>query len=625
MNPEQRAAVEAPAGPLCILAGAGTGKTFTLVRRIARLVELGASERRILVVTFSADAKKEIGGRLEREGLRDVDVSTWHSLAWRMLREDETPWARWELDKGPAFRRLVGEAIGSKGVGWGEEADEAALRRLMGLAAANLWTPDDPAAVGMAVKLFAGAAKIALDAWRLVDELCARDRVLTFDALLVHAVTHLRDEGARLWWGARWDHLLQDEYQDVSPVQKALAVALAEGHRSYVVVGDPDQSIYAFRGSSPAHIVAFPAEWGAETITLTRNYRSGRAIIAAGNAVIAPTSTRAPLLAERDLDGRVEVVEAEDVDDEARVLAEHIEREHESGAAWKDFAVLWRTNAQSRAVEEHLLRKGVPHVILGADPFFARREVRSLVGYLRLAAGSEAQEDVEATINTPNRFLGKAFVALMVMHREDTTTWGDAVAIAAAQEHVWAKQKRSAEDWARIVEDLRRGVAAAQQPASLLAHVARVTGVGDWLKKRAGGEDEDAGSVIDEAIAAASRHQTVEAFLKFVDKAIAGGRRTEPGQVTGDRVVCCSIHKSKGLEWPRVWVVGTNDGKLPHSKAVEEEERRLMYVATTRARDELTFSWWASSGGDQRDGRPSRFLGDAGLMRPEHFTGRRAA
>lgn len=615
MNPEQRQAVEAPAGPLRILAGAGTGKTYTLVRRIARLVEGGTAPQRVLAVTFSADARKEIGGRLQREGLGEVDVSTWHSLAWRILREDETRWASWELDKGPAFKRIVSEALGPKGVGW-EEADESGFRRLLGLAAANLWTPDSPEAVAFAVRFFAANGRRALDAWRLVETLCERDKVLTFDALLVHAVSHLRDEGARLWWGARWDHVLQDEYQDVSPVQNALAVALAEGHRSYVVVGDPDQSIYAFRGSSPAHIVAFPEEWeGAATITLTRNYRSARAIIAASNAVIAPTSTRSPLLAERDLDGTVDVVEAEDVDDEARLLAEHIQREHEAGASWKDFAVLWRTNAQSRAVEEALLRAGVPHVILGADPFFARREVRSLLAYLRLAAGSQAQEDVVDSINTPNRFLGRAFVGSVVLHRDCETTWTDAVRVAAAQDGIWRKQRDAAIQWAELIQNLSRGVAMAQLPASLLTHVARVTGFADWLKKRGGGEDDDAGSVVDEAIAAAARHQTVESFLKFVDSAIAGGRRAEPGQAGGDRVTCCSIHKSKGLEWPRVWVVGANEGKLPHARAQEDEERRLIYVAMTRARDELTVSWWASTGGEQRDGRPSRFLFDAGILK----------
>lgn len=612
MNPEQAAVVAHGVGPLAVLAGAGTGKTFTLVERVRALVAAGARPRRVLLVTFSKDATKELVARCGRAGLRDVDVATWHSLAWRILREDETSFASWEVDDKGRAARLLSDACGPKGVNW-EGADLAGMRKLLALAAANLWTPESFDGRAAVFRLFAAEAPLALDAWKAFVALCDQARLLTFDRMLVEAVRHLeRDQGAREWRAACWDHLLQDEVQDANPAQKAFAGLLARDHRSYLVVGDPDQSIYAFRGSSPAHLLSFAEEWGAPVITLTRNYRCGSLILGAGNAVIAPTSKRAPLVAERDVRGSVSVVEAADPDEEARLLAEHVTREHEAGAAWSDFAVLWRTNAQSRAVEEALLRAGVPHVIAGAPPFFQRREVRGLLAYLRVAvAGALAHEaDVRDCINTPNRFLGRAFVDDVLLHRGAGESWSDAVRIAAAQGGVWSKQRAAAGAWTELLAYLTRASAMGQGPAALLDHVVRATGYIQWLKREDGDGDEGEGRAgcVGELIACATRFKTCAALFSFADKAQAARR-----EATGDRVMCCSIHRAKGLEWPRVWAIGWSEGSLPLAAGDLAEERRLAYVAITRARDELTLSWWRSPGGE-RTARPSVFLADAGLI-----------
>jgi len=614
MNPEQAAVVAAPVGPLAVLAGAGTGKTHTLVERVRALVEAGAAPRRVLVVTFSKDACRELVARCERAGLQGVDVATWHSLAWRILREDETRFASWEVDSKGRGARLLSDACGPKGVGW-DGADLAGMRKLLSLAGANLWSPDDFGARAATFKLFGAEARLALEAWQTFARLCDEARCLTFDRMLVEAVRHLQaDEAAREWWGARWDHLLQDEAQDANVGQKTAAELLARGHRSYMIVGDPSQAIYAFRGSSPGHLLAFAAEWNAPTIALRRNYRCGAVIINAANAVIAPARERLPdeLIAERGVEGRLDVVEADSPDDEARELAEHVAREHEAGARWSDFAVLWRTNAQSRAVEEAFLRRGIPHVIIGGQPFFERREVRGLLAYLRVAAaGSDAREaDVRDCINTPNRFLGREFVGSVLNNRFHGESWADAVRQASEQARVWSKQKLAARQWTTLIEEVSRGIALAQTPAALLSHVADRTGYVEWLKREDGDGDEGEGRAgsIDELIACASRFKTCAQLFAFADQ--AEQVRREP---TGDRVTCCSIHRSKGLEWPRVWAIGWTDGSLPHAKGDPDEERRLAYVAITRARDELTLSWWRARGDDAKE--PSPFLFDAGLLK----------
>lgn len=611
MNAQQAAVVAHDQGPLAVLAGAGTGKTHTLVERVRRLVAEGQPARRILVVTFSKDAARELEARCARAGLGGVDVSTWHSLAWRILREDETDFAKWEVDTKGLLRRLVSEACGPKGIGW-EGADEAGLVKLIGLAAANLWTPDDGDARARAARMFSRDTMLALRAWVETIRLTNERRVLTFDRMLCEAVAHLQNDLAREWWAARWDHVLQDEAQDANKAQIVFAELLARDHRNYVVVGDPGQAIYAFRGSSPAFLMGFAKEWNARTIALLNNYRCGESILNVGNRIIAQATERLPeaLIAARNVEGSVSLVTADDAEDEARELAEHITREKEAGAKWSDFAVLWRTNAMSRAVEEALMKAGVPHVIVGAPPFFARREVRALLGYLRVATGRGEEGAVRDCINAPNRFLGAAFVQHVMVHREGRR-WSEAVRLAAAQAGIWSKQKASAAEWAALIDRIAID-AEKTRPAEILDAICAGTGYVDWLTRDQGDGDEGEGraSSVKELVTVARRYATVKAFLDFVDQAERSTPRSADGG--GDRVVCCSIHRSKGLEWPRVWIIGLVDGVLPHAKAEPEEERRLAYVACTRARDELTLSWPTSQAG--RDLLPSPFLRDAGLI-----------
>lgn len=614
MNPEQQLVVAHGSGPLEVLAGAGTGKTHTLVQRIARLVREGiARPSRILVVTFSKDAARELECRLRKEGIAGVDVATWHSLAWRILREDEHATATWEVDRKGQLRRVISDACSPKGIDW-PEADEAGITRLLGLAGANLWTRESVDGRAAVARMFGAEARLALGAWAEIDRLLAERRILTFDAMLATAVRYLVEEDrAREWWSARWDHVLQDEYQDANLAQVTFAELLARDHRNYVVVGDPGQSIYAFRGSSPSHLMSFAAAWSAPVVALVRNYRCGASILDVGNAVIAPARDRLPdpLIAERGVPGHVEVVTADNADDEAALIAEHILRERDHGARWSDFAILMRTNAQSRAVEGAFLRKSIPHEVRGAPPFFERREVRALLAYLRVASGKGSREDARLCINTPNRFLGRAFVEHVEVHRYAGERWTDAVRLAAAQSGIWSKQKHAASTWAALIENIERGIGLGQSPAQLLEHIATVTGYVDWLQRDQGEGDEGEGraSSVFELVAAARRFGTVAALLDFADQA-AAPRRTE--ESSGDRVIVSSIHRAKGLEWPRVWVIGLVEGVLPFAKGDPDEERRLAYVAVTRARDELTLSWWAALG--DREMRPSRFLFDAGLI-----------
>jgi DNA helicase-2/ATP-dependent DNA helicase PcrA len=626
MNPEQLAAIRHQDGPLALLAQAGSGKTRALVHRIARMVAEGTRPSKILAVTFSKKAADEMNERLDQLGVEGARVGTWHSLCLEILREEG--YEDWKIDEGGRAGMILKDVLGYRAMDW-RGADAGEVERFIGWCKAHGERADSKFAADLATERYVvmGDAANYLQAYRLYQKQVEAEKLLTFDDFLLFAYEVLSIEANRQKWAARWKYLLQDEAQDANLVQVRIAELLARDHRNYLVVGDVAQAIYGFRGSSPLHLHNFAGAWQAETVVMNRNYRSGRAIVDVANKVIAPAAVRLPtdMLGERDAEGSVAVRACDDLDDEGAELAEWAKNLAQTGAKLSDVCVLYRTNAQSRAVEEALLNKRIAYVVIGGTSFYERKEVKDLLAYLRVAAGrdNDGEESLRRSINAPFRFLGKAFVDKVLRARG---TLDQRIRQACNEAGVQYRQRQSAEMYSTLVATIQvqmqqAGIegrdASKSKPHNILTHLVDTTRYIDWLEKESGSEgtENSRGANVREMVRIAERFDTVGELLDYVDEMQAAAKRKMRGD-KGERVTLMSIHRSKGLEWPHVWVCGCNELVLPHGMGDLEEERRLMYVAVTRARDELVLSYVRKFAYREgvRDAFPSCFLRDAGLL-----------
>ncbi len=438
------------------------------------------------------------------------------------------------------------------------------------------------------------------------------------------------------------DGVLVHNCQDENFAQQLIAESLARRHGNYMVVGDPAQAIYGFRGSDPKGLLTFGERWGAVDVYMHRNYRSGPAILKVANAVLRsmPAETRLDmeLTAERsDIEGEVRGSMHVDSEEEAETIAQEVLQNLSDGARWKDHAILYRTNAQSRTIEEAFLGERIPYVVVGGTSFYQRKEVRSLLGYLRVATERGGFDDVKRTLNAPWRFLGRKYLD-RVKDAYDCgpveSGWMDAVRSAAEASGIWAKQRAAAHSYAALIDGLRVTIRKAAEvddahpdatllhddakPAVLLREVLADTEYVKWLRRDEGAEsaENDRVTNVRELIRAAGKFPNVKELLDFVDDQIRRSERAARENDDADQVLLMTIHKSKGLEWPRVFLTGAIDGVLPHGKAEDpNEERRLFYVAVTRARDSfrITCPEVATFNSQVGDCVPSRYCKEAGI------------
>lgn len=603
MDAEQLAVIRHTDGPLQVLAQAGSGKTRSAVHRVARLVSEGVDGDRILMVTFSRKAAQEMDARVRHLGISNVNCQTWHSLTLRILREDACPQAAWTVDEKDRAKIFVKKALGHEHTNW-VGADLTKVRRFIAHCKANLFAPDSDGAAKLAAKQFRHQAGKAIVAYAVSQDLIEQAQLLTFDDMLVYAHRHLTVEENRAEWAGRFDFVITDEAQDNSRAQVALQEMLARDHRNIMVVGDLAQAIYSFRGSSPAYLAAFLGEWGAARVAMCRNYRSGAAIVRLANEVIrvAP-EFRQPedMIAMRGVEGAVLEVAAHTLEDEADELVSYLKRETESGRKLGDVCVIFRTNAQSRALEEALLRERFAYQIIGGTNFYERKEVKDLLGYVRVALGRDRDGDsVKRCINAPFRFLGARFVDRVMQIAAGyqlvpaQVPWADVVHQAGRQAGIQQRQQQSAQGWAELIGYLTRRIDEQASAYEVLDDVVRRTGYLAWLEKEEGEESIESSHAanVRELLRVAQNFKLVDELLAYVDKQVAESEKQKRSrQTTADKLTLMSIHRSKGLEWPVVWVAGCNDGILPHARTEDiEEERRLMYVAITRARDVLVVS-----------------------------------
>lgn len=620
LNAEQREAAQHRSGPMVVMAQAGSGKTKTLISLVANFVHSEVSPEKIFAVTFSKKAADEMDHRGRGIGL-SANFATWHRFALSVLKEDQTHWGTWQVDESDRAKYAVKEALSYKHLDW-KDADLGKVRGFIGKCKADYLFPEDEGTMVKAKAEFGAKASFAVKAYAISQDMIENQGLLTFDDMLMFTCKHLHSEENRARWAGKFEWVLQDEAQDSNRVQTLIAELLTKESRNYCVVGDPAQSIYGFRGSSPEAITGFSEKYpNAKIVCMNRNYRSCKAIVRVANNVIRPAKIKLPvdMIAEREEEGSARVVAAQNLDDEASEFLGYVKGLQAEGKPLSSVTCLFRTNAQSRALEEALLGASVPYLIIGGTSFYERKEVKDLLGYLRVASGTDKDgEGLKRCLNAPFRFLGGKFVDRVTAVARPGMDWMQAVSIASGQAGIQARQRASVVQWAKLIEDIQADIKEAVDPGTILNRVVMATKFLEWLSQDEGSESIESSHAanVRELIRVAGKFATVKDLLDYIEKSIKASQRQKKEQTAGgDRVLLMSIHRSKGLEWPNVWVVGCNDKILPHAFGDIEEERRLFYVAVTRARDNLTLSYVKNltSGEGMKPGYPSEFLSDAGF------------
>ncbi len=619
LNAAQRAAVRALDGPVLILAGAGTGKTRTVTCRIAAMLERGVAPGRVLAVTFTNKAANEmrerIGGMVSREAAAAMTVSTFHSLCVRLLRHGID-----RLGRKRSFAICSG-------------SDQVGLMRQLIVRKGGAREKLKPEAVLAAVSRAKNAGRdpgdlddefLALLGRAYQNELRAQNAV-DFDDLLVLGEQLLREhDDVRAHFRRRFERITVDEFQDTNALQMRLLQQLVGPPFHVCVVGDDDQSIYGWRGAEVSNILEFERHFpDPAVIRLEENYRSTTAILhTAGSLIRHNTGRREKVLrATRPGGEPVRVVAMPGEAEEAGFIAEEILAQRAAaGLRWEDFAVLFRTNQQSRRLEEALREARIPYRMVGAQSFYDRREVRDVLAYAQLLANPEADVALLRILNAPPRGIGQATAVLATDHSRDHhhgvwQTFQDAAFLAG----LGARAAAAIRQFRAVVDDARAELARGANPGLVLRGLLDGCDYHGWLKRGCRTEAETAEragnvhEVLEELSQAGRRGKSLQDFLD--DSALAGEREDDDLEARAG-VTLITLHAAKGLEFPRVYLVGLEEGVLPHRRSLEEgtraEERRLLYVGITRAREQLTLSYCASrvKWGETHHCQPSSFLAE---------------
>ncbi|MEL1266286.1 DNA helicase II [Pseudoxanthomonas putridarboris] len=634
LNPAQREAVSAPPGHYLVLAGAGSGKTRVLTHRIAWLNEVhGVPTHGILAVTFTNKAAGEMRARADvqlRNGSRGMWIGTFHGLAHRLLRlhwqEARLPETFQVLDSDDQ-QRLVRRVVQAmeldegkyppKQIAWwiNEQKDEG--RRPGHL-------QPEPNDVWLDVRRQVYAA---------YQERCDRAGLVDFAELLLRAHELLRDTPVLLaHYRARFREILVDEFQDTNAIQYAFVRVLAGDTGHVFVVGDDDQSIYGWRGAKVENMQQFLRDYpSAQTIRLEQNYRSSANILGAANAVIAHNPGRIGKQLWTDTgDGEpIDLYAAYNEMDEARFVVERIRQWVRDGGSIGDAAILYRSNAQSRAFEEALLAEQVPYRVYGGMRFFERAEIKDALAYLRLMANRADDTAFERAVNTPTRGIGERTLdeVRRLARVARVSLWGAAM-LAIQGTDLAGRARNALAAFLELVDRLSTETAE-MTLAERVDHVLVRSGLREhWARESRGGLDsESRAENLDELVSVASRfvrrddEDTLDeggegmtelvAFLAYAALE-AGEGQAEAGE---DGVQLMTLHSAKGLEFPLVFLAGLEEGLFPSNRSLDEsgrleEERRLAYVGITRARHKLVLSYAEARRlhGQEMYGIPSRFL-----------------
>ena len=611
LNPEQLAAVTWDRGSALVLAGAGSGKTRVLTTRIAWLIQTGqVSPMGVLAVTFTNKAAREMFTRLSAMlpiNTRGMWIGTFHGLCNRLLRAHHRDAGLPQLfqildsqDQLSAVKRML-KALNV-------DTEKYEPRQVQAFVNVN----KESGLRASQIEAYDPYTRRLIEYYEAYDAQCNREGVVDFAELLLRSFELLsRNAMLREHYQERFRHILVDEFQDTSRLQYDWLKLLRAPSNAIFGVGDDDQSIYAFRGANVANMSLFQKDMGIpEVIKLTQNYRSFGTILDAANAVISHNSNRLGKNLWTDA-GRGELIrhyEAPNDFDEARFVVEEIQDLHREGMAYADTAVLYRSNAQSRVVEHALFSAGMPYRVYGGLRFFERAEIKHALAYLRLVANTEDDNAFLRVVNFPTRGVGaKTVEAIDATARAGgTSLWAAACAQGAGKKGLAA--------FIQMIEQLRgetQGMSLAEQ----VEHVVARSGLIEHYKSERDGEDrvENLSELTNAATAFSSEAESQELADFLAHAALeAGEHEAQAGQ---DAVQLMTVHAAKGLEFMAVFITGLEEALFPHENSLTEldgleEERRLMYVAITRARKRLYLTHAASRmlHGQPRYGLPSRFL-----------------
>jgi DNA helicase-2/ATP-dependent DNA helicase PcrA len=646
LNPAQNEAVHTLAGPLLVLAGAGTGKTRVITYRIAQLIKTGTTPSRILAVTFTNKAAREMRERAQhllgrrQPGTKPPEISTFHSLCVRILRRH-------------AHRLGYPETFSIYDRGDQETLARNALRDIR--ISSGTMRPGDLLAIlggwknkGVSVDEAHQTSEgeryeIAAAAYaRYQAQLRAAGAMDFDDLLLMTNKLFAEHPEARFAEATRFDHLLIDEYQDTNDLQYRIVKALADRHRNLCVVGDDDQSIYGWRGAEVAHILGFQKDWpDAKIVRLEANYRSRAPILELANTLIAHNSTRHQKVLRPSREGGVapRILRMEDETMEAEHVVQQIQQlivgDAEKRTPPSDIAILFRTNEQPRAFELELRRAKVPYVLVGGLSFYDRREIRDILSYLRVLSNPSDEVSLLRIINTPARGIGTSTIESLLEFavQQGQPLW-NALPLALEAVDLPTAAVTRVEGFRKLIDGFRAklgSVSISELMRELLSTIEYRT---ELERLHTGpGEAEARWQAVEELVNAAALYEQREpspTLLGFLEEATLSDRDFgDDDKRERHAVTLMTLHSAKGLEFPHVFMVGLEEGILPHQRSVMEgrgvdEERRLCYVGVTRAQETLTITFAKArmKWGKPRPSIPSRFLME---MRGDTERARRAA
>ncbi|HVA34138.1 MAG TPA: DUF3553 domain-containing protein [Candidatus Baltobacteraceae bacterium] len=603
LNDAQVAAVRKTDGPVLIFAGAGSGKTRVLTHRIAYLLsELRVAPDRILAVTFTNKAAGEMKSRLETmvgSTARDLWVGTFHAMCVRILRRDGR-----RIGIEPSFaiiddtdqRQLVKEILDDLDYDERQMSPGSCLAEI-GKAKNALTWPEQ-----YAEKQTSFLGERLANVYKEYERRLSESNSLDFDDLIVRAIDLLqRDKVTREKYQNKFEYVLVDEYQDVNAAQYRLVALLAAHHGNITVVGDDDQSIYSWRGSDYRMILRFEEDFpGAAIFKLEENYRSTQRILDAANALVANNQTRSPktLFTRRHEGEPITVYPAATERDEARYVVEKVKSLVRDGSAYRDFLVLYRTNAQSRVFEEALLAEGIPYRVVGGVGFYARAEIKDVIAYLRYILNPSDALAFKRIVNVPRRGIGQQTLTALVQAANTAhVSVGEAVFNGELLRNAVPKKLKELERFAELIGDFRQR-AESMRVVDLLVSVMEDSGYVRELQAEDNNDSRARLENLQELVGVAREYESNDAepslggFLANI-ALISDLDSLDPDS---SYVTLMTMHGAKGLEFSSVFLTGLEEGVFPHSRALAdvhelEEERRLAYVGVTRAMDRLFLSF----------------------------------
>lgn len=605
LNPPQKEAVTHLDGPVLILAGAGSGKTRVITHRIAYLLSQGVEPWRILAMTFTNKAAREMKERVEKLiGMagQSVWVATFHSTCVRILRRAGQDFTIYdEADRG----RLIQDCL--KELNIDEEVyNPRAIAKTISRAKETLIAPEN-------YPVEYRFHQVVKDVYQLYEDRLAKNKAYDFDDLLGKVLELWQKFPETLSsYQDRFKHIMVDEYQDTNHVQYQLVKMLTAKHHNICVVGDDDQSIYSWRGADITNILNFEHDYpDVRIIRLEQNYRSTKQILRKANDLIRNNEGRKgkTLWTAKENGESVECSSAIDEYEEARLIARKIDfLKNMEQRGWSDFALFYRTNAQSRVLEQIFMENMVPYTIVGGTSFYQRREIKDILAYLRLIVNPADSVSLKRIINLPPRGIGDRTIStLEEIARTNNITMYQALALAGKDKLLPSRASKAVAGFLKLINQFRQ-IKVELSPALLVDKVTRESGYLDYLEQN--DDSDDRLGNLEELTAAMEKADDLESFLVEASLVSDIDQWEE-----NNRVSLMTAHNAKGLEFPVVFITGLENGLFPHANSINEgrleEERRLCYVGMTRAKERLYLTWARRRRNQIRV--PSGFISEAGL------------